>query len=141
MKKLNVNILKENLKQGKKGIKTLLLSTAVLMMLVGTGVFAGDSLHKKRAREAEINLIQKQAISNGIKLISPEEAKQAALSAVGIKESEVKYFKIKLDQEDDYRPALYVYEVEFVHDGLEYEFDIDAANKKILKSDVDSWFD
>ena len=141
MKKLNVNILKENLKQGKKGIKTLLLSTAVLMMLVGTGVFAGDSLHKKRAREAEINLIQKQAISNGVKLISPEEAKQVALSAVEIKESEVKYFKIQLDQEDDYRPALYVYEVEFVHDGLEYEFDIDAANKKILKSDVDSWFD
>ena len=141
MKKLNVNILKENLNQGKKGIKTLLLSTAVLMMLVGTGAFASDSLHKKRAREVEMNLIQNQAINNGIKLISPEEAKQTALSAVGIKESEVKYFKIKLDQEDDYRPALYVYEVEFVHDGLEYEFDIYAAKKKSLKSDVDSWFD
>ena len=60
MKKLNVNILKENLNQGKKGIKTLLLSTAVLMMLVGTGAFASDSLHKKRAREVEMNLIQNQ---------------------------------------------------------------------------------
>lgn len=141
MKKLNMNILKENLKQGKRGIKTLILSTAVLMMLVGTGAFAGDSLHKKRAREAEMNLIQKQAVSNGVKLISPEEAKQIAFEAVGIKESDIRRLKIKLDLEDDYRPVLYVYEVEFVYDGLEYEFDIDASNKKILKSDVDSWFD
>jgi uncharacterized membrane protein YkoI len=49
--------------------------------------------------------------------------------------------KIKLDREDDYRSVFYVYEVEFAHDGLEYEFDIDATNKRILKSDVDSWFD
>ncbi len=114
---------------------------AVLMLVVGTGAFAGDSMHKQRAREVEMNLAKNQAINNGVKLISSEEAKQVALSAAGIKESDVKYFKIKLDREDDYRSVFYVYEVEFAHDGLEYEFDIDATNKRILKSDVDSWFD
>ncbi len=141
MKKLNMNILTGNLKQGKRGIKSLTLSIAVLMLVVGTGAFAGDSMHKQRAREVEMNLAKNQAINNGVKLISSEEAKQVALSAAGIKESDVKYFKIKLDREDDYRSVFYVYEVEFAHDGLEYEFDIDATNKRILKSDVDSWFD
>jgi hypothetical protein len=95
MKKLNMNILTGNLKQGKRGIKSLTLSIAVLMLVVGTGAFAGDSMHKQRAREVEMNLAKNQAINNGVKLISSEEAKQVALSAAGIKESDVKYFKLR----------------------------------------------
>ena len=70
-----------------------------------------------------------------------EEAKDTALNAAGVNEKEIKYLKIKLDREDDYNPAVYIYEVEFLHDGLEYEFEINGENKDILKSDVDSWLD
>lgn len=99
------------------------------------------SLKKKKAREAETRIVLNQAEKNGVKLISMEEAKDTALNAAGVNEKEIKYLKIKLDREDDYNPAVYIYEVEFLHDGLEYEFEINGENKDILKSDVDSWLD
>lgn len=122
-------------------MKKLIMSMTVLMMVIGTGAFAKDFSNKQRAREAEIRILQNQAVSEGVKLITPEEAKEAAFAAAGINGAQVKRVKVKLDREDDYRPALYIYEVEFKHDGLEYEFDIDAVNKRILDSDVDSWYD
>ena len=114
------------------------------MMLMGTAAFGIDrfeSKKEKKARETETRIVLNQAEKNGVKLISMEEAKDTALNAAGVNEKEIKYLKIKLDREDDYNPAVYIYEVEFLHDGLEYEFEINGENKDILKSDVDSWLD
>lgn len=122
-------------------MKKMILTVSIFMMIIGTGAFAIDLPGKQRAREAEMRILQNQAVSEGVKLITPEEAKATALAAAGIKPEEVKYVKVKLDREDDYRPALYIYEIEFKHDGLEYEFEIDATDKRILDSDVDSRFD
>lgn len=35
----------------------------------------------------------------------------------------------------------YIYEISFIHNGLEYEFDINGVDKKILNSEVESWME
>lgn len=124
--------------------RKITVSAAAVMMLMGTAAFGIDrfeSKKEKKARETETRIVLNQAEKNGVKLISMEEAKDTALNAAGVNEKEIKYLKIKLDREDDYNPAVYIYEVEFLHDGLEYKFEINGENKDILKSDVDSWLD
>lgn len=114
------------------------------IIMIGTFVFAVDrfeSKKEKKAREIETKMMTEQAEQRGVRLIGLEKAKNTALKAAGVNENEIKYYKIKLDREDDVNPALYVYEIEFIHEGLEYEFEINGENSEILKSDVDSWLD
>ena len=65
--------------------------------------------------------------------ISLDVAKQIALAKVGMKESEVKMTKAYQDTDDGRK----VYEIEFVVNGMEYEFDIDASSGVILDFDAD----
>lgn len=65
--------------------------------------------------------------------VSLEEAKGIALARVGLKADEVRFKKAYLDR-DDGRKA---YDIEFAANGLEYEFDIDAATGAILDFDTD----
>ena len=59
--------------------------------------------------------------------------KLIALAKVGMKEEDVKFTKQHLDKDD----GRTVYEIEFVVNGMEYEFDIDAATGAILEFDAD----
>lgn len=62
--------------------------------------------------------------------ITEEEAIAAALEHAKLSKSQVSSMKgPKLDFEN----GVQVYEIEFLHNGIEYEFDIDANNGKILK--------
>ena len=71
-------------------------------------------------------------VSGGI--ITPEEAFAAALEHAGLSENQIRLLKkIELDFEHGRR----IYEVEFFHNGLEYEYDIDAKSGKILKFEKD----
>ena len=65
--------------------------------------------------------------------ITQDAAKQIALAKVGMKEEDVKFTKQHLDKDD----GRTVYEIEFVVNGMEYEFDIDAATGAILEFDAD----
>ena len=65
--------------------------------------------------------------------ISQETARQIALARVDKTEDEVKFTKTQLDEED----GRTVYEIEFVCDNVEYEFDIDASSGVILDFDAD----
>ena len=65
--------------------------------------------------------------------ITLDAAKQIALAKVGMKEEDVKFTKQHLDKDD----GRTVYEIEFVVNGMEYEFDIDAATGAILEFDAD----
>lgn len=137
MKKMNVKNI------GKKLVMSLGLS--VFMLGIGGETFA-DSLKERKAKEIEQRLILNQVANSGLKLISSEEAKNIAMKTAEVNPKEVQYIKAKLEQEDDYRRKTgknvqYVYEVEFLYDGFEYEFDIDAETKQVLKSKVDSWAD
>ena len=61
-------------------------------------------------------------------IISVDEAKQIALKKAGLKASDVRFIKAKLERED----GIQVYEIEFIKGFYEYEFEINASNGKIL---------
>lgn len=69
--------------------------------------------------------------------ITEEQAKQIALAFVypdGAPETSVSFRKVKLD----YEKGRFVYEVEFVADGNEYEFEISAADGAILDVEIEA---
>ena len=63
--------------------------------------------------------------------ITPNEAKETALSHAGLAAEDVRGFKIELDYED----GCELYEIEFNADGYEYEYEIDAKSGDVIKSD------
>ena len=66
--------------------------------------------------------------------ITLEEAKRAALTDAGVEERQVAFYKeAKLDYDD----GVAVYEIEFVTDTLEYEYEIDAATGAVLEAKRD----
>ncbi|MBQ7481797.1 MAG: PepSY domain-containing protein [Lachnospiraceae bacterium] len=67
--------------------------------------------------------------------ITPEEAFERALKHANKKKGSVRLKKNELDFDD----GIYKYEIEFVENGVEYEFDIDAESGRILKYDKDLW--
>ncbi len=76
---------------------------------------------------------EEHALVDASGAITLEAAKQIALAKVGMKEEDVKFTKQHLDKDD----GRTVYEIEFVVNGMEYEFDIDAASGAILEFDAD----
>lgn len=61
-------------------------------------------------------------------VIGEARAKSIALSHAGASADLVRKLEIKLDEDDD----RLVYEIEFVYDGTEYEYEIDAYSGEIL---------
>ena len=70
-------------------------------------------------------------------LISQEEARKIALDFTKLNEADVRITKEKLDNDDGYM----LYEIEFINDTTEYEFEIDAKSGDILSYSTDSVFD
>ena len=65
--------------------------------------------------------------------IDAAAAKSAALSHAGLSASAVTGFQCELDEDD----GRYRYEIEFRANGMEYEYEIDAATGTVLKSEMD----
>lgn len=66
--------------------------------------------------------------------ITEQEAKDIALSHVGLSENLVTFTKVELDTDD----VNHHYDVEFRTDNQqEYHYEIDSSNGKILEWDVD----
>ena len=67
------------------------------------------------------------------KYIGVDKAKEIALKHAGLKESQIKWHKAKLDVEYNYS----VYEIEFSYQYKEYEYEINAASGDIIKYEID----
>lgn len=65
--------------------------------------------------------------------IGSEKAKAIALKNAGLKASNVAFVKAQLDNDDGRQ----IYDVEFYSNGVEYDYEIDAASGKILEKDRD----
>lgn len=63
--------------------------------------------------------------------VGMDKAKKAALKHAGLTGKAVTYEEAKLEKED----GKYVYEIEFVYEGMEYEYEIDAVTGSVLKSE------
>ena len=70
-----------------------------------------------------------QGTPSSASYITADEAEQSALSHAGISSSDVSYITCELDFDD----GIMVYEVEFVSGNTEYEYDINAIDKSVLK--------
>lgn len=65
--------------------------------------------------------------------VTLDDAKQIALSHAGVKAADATFTKAKADT-DDGKP---VYDIEFVADGIEYDYEIDAVTGKVREFDAE----
>ncbi len=65
--------------------------------------------------------------------ISKDKAKEIALKHAGLTEAEITRYKSELDLERD----VLVYEIEFDSGNYEYDYEINASNGEIIKSEKD----
>lgn len=60
--------------------------------------------------------------------VGEDEAKRTVLAHAGVKESELAHFESKLEKDD----GRWVYEIEFVANGYEYEYEVNAETGKVI---------
>lgn len=83
---------------------------------------------------SELNKLNDQALESVAGgQITQDEAIEAALKHASLQKADVMMKKAKIDHEN----GRLVYEVEFLHNGIEYEYDIDTVTGAILKFDKD----
>ena len=70
-------------------------------------------------------------------LITAEEAKAAALKQVGLEDSQVRWGRI----EKDYDDGRILYEGKFFYNEMEYEFEVDGRDGRVVEWDVESIYD
>lgn len=90
----------------------------------------GDILEEKWEN---VDMAQPTPAPNASTLIGVAAAREQALKHAKLTGKTVTYKEAKLDKED----GRYVYELEFVYGGMEYEYEIDAQTGFILESDVE----
>lgn len=137
---------KLNKKITKKAVVRMVALATGLVVIIGAGAIVVKGAEQKReqkAYEVQKRMYETQAKNVNVNLITEDEAVQIALSTAGLKKEEVRGLKVKLDREDDWgvNNAMYVYEVEFTHEHLDYEFEINAESKEVIHSEVESKFD
>ena len=80
------------------------------------------------------------------KIMTREDAIDAVLDYADLREEQVTFIKVERDSEDGHQ----IYEVEFMFNGIEYEFEVDMLTGRITKCDMDDpddsvwdndWFD
>ncbi len=64
--------------------------------------------------------------------IGPQQALAIALRHLGVTESQISKLEIERERED----GKWVYEVEFVYQGKEYEYEIDAVSGEVLEVEI-----
>ena len=62
--------------------------------------------------------------------IGKDAAKKAALAHAGVQESDITRYEVEMD----YERGTMVYEIEFHHNGREYDYDVDAVTGEVLWS-------
>ena len=66
-------------------------------------------------------------------IMALHQAKAIALAHAGVTEEQISGLKEEYDEDDGVKS----YEIEFIHDGVEYEYDIHAVSGDIIKSEKD----
>ena len=89
--------------------------------------------HQISKTAAPASTVQQSAPAIVDTYIGEAKAKQIALAAAGLTESQVRKIKIELDRDH----GRMTYEVDFKSGHMEYEYEIDALDGAILKSDVE----
>lgn len=113
-------------------------SLILAVLTVTAAVFAADiKMPPKKCDSAQPDVkseckscCKKGKCADAKKYIGKEAAISAALAHAGLERSKVRNLQCELDREN----GIMVYEVEFESGLYDYEYDIDAATGKVLKS-------
>lgn len=98
----------------KKTIKTVAATLLGVAVIVGSTAFAQSRISENKS-------------------IGSENAIKFALKDAGYTEEQVRMLRSEFEREN----GQYVFEVDFIKDGVEYEYDILASDGTIVKKDVD----
>lgn len=106
----------------------------IVGLAAGALLLAGCSANASDSGQVEVKGStqekQEQTVENQ-EFITLDEAKEAAFTHAEVDGSQAKFDDQELERDDR------LYELEFYVDGVEYEYDIDAASGEILKSERD----
>ncbi len=86
------------------------------------------------ARRQKLEGIDSSGKASSKRYIGLEKARQIAFAHAGISGREARGLEIELDLED----GRMIYEVEFIYNDTEYEYEIDAANGQIIEVKIES---
>ena len=92
---------------------------------------ATESVAQSQPTQSTAAKVAENTTANTAAQITVDEAKNAALANAGLQESDVVYKKAQLETDD----GVLKYEIDFYAGDNEYNFDIDAANGAVLKSE------
>lgn len=109
------------MKTTREALKTpikVVLVTALVIVLLGLGAFSVSKVGALQGSNGDITL---------------EKAIDIALKDAGFESSEATITKSKPDRDD----GINKYDVEFLVDGIEYDYEIDATNGRIIKKERD----
>jgi len=101
--------------------KVIATSTALTLIIGGTVLATGQ--------DDKVNTVE----SKSYKTVSLQEAKDIALKDANLDLTQVKFQETDLDEDDNVKH----YELEFVTDNSEYEYDIRLSNGKILDKEIE----
>ncbi len=87
------------------------------------------------ATTGSINEFEKEVFQRdfAVQKLTNDEAMQVALADAGFSAENVRIKKSKMDEDD----GRMIYEIEFVADGMEYEYDIDVQTCTIIEKNVE----
>lgn len=126
-------------------IKNITFTKQSLDIDDGIYVYDFEFYANNKEFECEINAYTGKIINFGVentktvsntnknKVIEINKAKEIAVEHAGTSSNKVAFIKAKLENDDGNRE----YEIEFIYNGLEYEYTIDAYSGEICEYDVD----
>jgi uncharacterized membrane protein YkoI len=123
--KMRAETTRQQTKKGAPDMKHTLLLTAAIAAAM---LYANDNKMPQTGCKSEAAC--KSCCSAKKTYIGKDAAINIALAHAGLERSKVRDLKCELDREN----GIMVYEVEFESGQFDYEYDIDAAIGKILKS-------
>ena len=109
------------MKTTREALKTpikVLLVTALVIVLLGIGAFSVTKVGALQGSNGEITL---------------EKATDIALKDAGFQKDEVSILKTKPDRDN----GINKYDIEFLVDGIEYDYEINALTGAVIERDVD----
>lgn len=84
-------------------------------------------------QQPPVNQAESAGQPAGKEILTAEEVQQRALAHAGLKAEDVTYLRTDYDRDEQ------EYEVDFLHDGWEYEYEIHAISGMILSADKERW--
>lgn len=117
----------------------LLAIMALLALVTGCSTPSAESGNVSTNKDSisTYNAVpQEQPLQSEPTLITREEAKNIALSAVGVTEDDVTRLTIELDYDDD--ALRWEYEVDFLWENREAELEVDALTGAVLRKEIEN---